>query len=123
MIKLTTLTDSEILLKLEELAQQHNVKLSFAHKLFYISLLHLCEEAGELDEDSKQYFVELSVSAFVERFRVSHTTIVQSLKLLNECGAIRREKHKRAFRKVTQDEYVLNGAYRTYVNALYLQIL
>lgn len=123
MIRLTELTDSEILLKLEELAQPHDVRLSFAHKLFYISLLHLCEELGEFDENSKQYFVELSVSAFVQKFRVSHTTVVQSLKLLSECGAIRREKHKRAFRKVTQDKYVLNGAYRTYVNVLYLQII
>lgn len=123
MIQLTTLTDSEILLKLQGLAQQYNIRLSFAHKMFYISLMHLCEEIGELDEDSKQYFIELSVSAFAQRFRVSHTTIVQSLKLLSECGAIRREKHKRAFCKIMQGEYVLNGAYRTYINTLFLQML
>lgn len=122
-MRLTELTDSEILLRLDDLAQQHNIRLSFAHKRFYVSLLHLAEEAGEFDEDAKQYFVELSVTAFVERLGVSHTTVAQALKLLNDCGAIRREKHKRAFRKLPNKKYVTNGAYRTYINAVYLHIL
>ena len=122
-MRLTALSDTEILLKLEELSQAHDVKLTFAHKMFYISLLHLCEEIGELDEVSQQYFVELSVVAFVEEFKVSHTTVVESLKLLSKCGAIRREKHKRGFRKLAKDDYVKNSAFRTFINALYLQVI
>ena len=121
-MKLTELSDSEILLKLEELSQSRNVKLAFAHKMFYVSLLHLCEAIGELDAVSKQYYVELSVNAFVLEFKVSRTTVVQSLGLLSSCGAIRREKQKRGFRKLSKDEYVKNDAFRTFVNVTYLQV-
>jgi predicted transcriptional regulator len=122
-MKITDLSDGEILLKLERLAVQNNIHLTFANKTFYISLLHFCEDLGEYDDSSKEYFVELSVSAFVEEFHLSHTTVTQSLKRLSECGAIRREKHKRAFRKLGKGEYVTNSAYRTYLNVVYLTVV
>lgn len=118
----TELADSEILLHLETLSQQYNVKLRFAHKLFYISLLHLCEEAGIYHEESKQYYVMLSVNTFAQTFHVSRTTVMQSLKLLNECNAIRRDNYKRVFSKLSDDSYVTNGSCRTYVNTSFLNV-
>lgn len=122
-MKFTHLSDGEILLKLDELASQNNIHLTFANKSFYISLLHLCEKIGEHDDETNEYFVELSIGAFVEEFKLSHTTVVQSLKLLCACGALRRVKHKRTFRKLSKKEYVTNSAYRTYLNVVYLTII
>lgn len=117
-MRLTELTDSEILLKLETLSQRHNVKLRFAHKLFYISLLHLCEKEGNYDNESEQYYVALSINDFAKTFSVSPTTVVQALKLLKECNVIHRDTYKRDFSKLHDNGYVTNGAGRTYVNTI-----
>lgn len=110
-----SLSDADILLRLEEISHEKNVKLNFAHKSFYISLKKLCDGQGVYDPENNLHYVQLSINDFVETFGVSLTTVVQSLKLLAKCGLITRETNKRTFRKLTGGDYEKNGAYRTYL--------
>lgn len=121
-MRLTKLSDNEVVLRLGELAKQSGVRLTYSQNMFYLSLLHYAEKHGVFDEETQEYYLQLSVAEFVEKLHSPHTTVIKSLKLLSDCGAIRRVKHKRAFRKITQNEYEKNEAYRTYMNVIYLQV-
>ena len=89
-MKFTSLSDSEILLYLDTLSSSHDVALKFAHKKFFISLLHYIEDHGVYDESSDSYYVDISVASFSKLFDTSLTTVVQSLRLLSNCNAIQR---------------------------------
>jgi len=91
-MRLTDLNDFDISLRLEELSRKHNIKLTFAHKRIYISLLRFCEEKGQYDENNKGYYVNLAVNEMTDEFKAGHTTVINALKLLSGCGAVSRVK-------------------------------
>jgi hypothetical protein len=112
---LENISDAEILISLDNISKEKNIELKLAHKLFFLSLWHYCQEKGALDMNSNQYYVQLSVGSFTNMFRVGSTTVVQALKLLTLCGVIRRTEQPRDFRKLPSGAYKKNSAYRTYI--------
>jgi hypothetical protein len=115
-VKFTDLTDTEIFLRLVEISSKKNVSLRFSDKQFYVSFLHFCEENGEYDEIKKMWFVQLSVSSFMKTFKYSSHTIQRALRLLAECGLIKRIPLKKEFRKISSDQITVNKPYKTYIN-------
>ncbi len=116
---LIDLTDGEVLLRLDELSKEHNLKLAFAQKKFFVLLLHYCEKSGTYDSSRNMCYVELSVGDFVQLFHLSHTSIVVSLSQLQKIGAISRVEQKRSFRPL-KSGYKVNQPYKTYINIDFL---
>ena len=117
-MRLTDLNDFEIALRLDELAKQHEVKLSCMHKSIYISLLRYCEKKGEYDENKGRYYVKLAVNEMAVEFKAGHTAVMNALKLLSDCGAVYRVKSS-SIRSGTGNNSK-KQAFITYINTDFL---
>ena len=119
-MRITDLNDFEISLRLGKYAKQHNVNLTLIQKTLYISFIKFCEEKGEYDELKGQHYINLSVKEMVREFKAGHTTVINALKALSDCGAINRIKS--SLFKNNKSAGVNNAAqaFITYINVDFL---
>lgn len=122
-MRLTELTDAEIVMCLSQLAINHDVKLTIGQKTLYLFLLHLAEHKGEFDEESNRYFIQMSLVEIGDERKVGTTFVQNALKLLCKCGAIEREDRGKSlhFKKFSNYTYRKNVPIKTYINLDFLK--
>lgn len=88
-------TDAEILERLNIVAREKGVHLTYTHKLFFLRLLNLCESEGcetknglEITKSTQQLAVALDISP---------RAVTQSITRLLDCGAILRNVGEKPF--------------------------
>ncbi len=115
-MQLTFLTDSEIFLRLNDIASKKGIKLRLIDKKIFVYTLHLCELKGRLDNKNNLYFVQYSILTLSNYFKVSTSTMQISFKALCSCDVIKRVPCKRAFKKKSSKSYCINTPYLTYID-------
>lgn len=114
-LKLTELSDLEILSWLDGLAKKYDIKLTLTYKLFYIGLLHKCEESGEYDAEMGLYYLTMTTGGFSSTFGIGCTTVTDALKLLCKCNVIIRRKRTKKTDGASSELQISKG-FRTYIN-------
>lgn len=89
------LTDNEIMEQLQSEALGKGVKLTYTQKLFYVRLLRYGLEHGILCPDGIS--VSLSVNELTRQLSISKRMVIQSLRILCDCGILLRYKGERSF--------------------------
>lgn len=119
-MRITDLNDFEISLRLGKYAKKHNIKLPLAQKTLYIAFIRFCEKNGQYDETKGQYFINLSVKEMAREFDAGHTTVINALKALSDCGAISRIKSSLFKNNETSGVHNATQAFITYINVDFL---
>jgi len=91
-MRITEVNDFDICLGLEKLSKQYNITLTFEQKNLYIFFIRFCEEKGQYDETTGQYYCNLSVKEIAREFAAGHSAVIKALKALSGCTAINRVK-------------------------------
>lgn len=68
---------NEFFQRLEELATEKGVKLTFSDKDFFYQLVEYSKKNGEFDYEKSMFCIQGSVRFFKEQFQMSSTQLVQ----------------------------------------------
>lgn len=88
-------TDEIILIKLNKIAQQKEVKLTLTHKIFFLKLLKYAIENG--DELVGGYSITKTERELSEILGISFRMVTQSIQVLLKCEVIGRIPGEKKF--------------------------
>lgn len=89
------LTDNEIMERLQGEALGKGIKLTYTQKLFFVRLLRYGLEQGNVCPDGIS--VSLSVNDMTHQLSISKRMVIQSLRVLSDCGILLRYKGEKSF--------------------------
>lgn len=89
------LTDNEIMVLLQKEALTYGVKLTYTQKVFYLRLLMYAMSEGEPCSEGLK--VSLSVNDMSSCLSISKRMVVNSLRVLSDCGILLRYKGENTF--------------------------
>lgn len=91
--------DNEIMEQLQSEALSKGVKLTYTQKLFYVRLLRYGLEYGNVCPEGIS--VSLSVDELTSQLSISKRMVIQSLRVLCDCGILLRYKGEKSFPRVS----------------------
>lgn len=92
---MSRLTDNTIMLRLQSTAVSRGIKITYTQKLFYIRLLVYASKHGESCPEG--FKISMSVDELSDCLSISKRMVIQSLRVLSDCGILLRYKGERSF--------------------------